>query len=462
MRTRIFVCLTLVAVMNSFAQVSGRGVLDLANWNAAEKNILTLNQDWELYWNKLLSPPDFSGKAFTPDALIVPSSWSDLQINGKKTGSQGFATYRLTVINIPAKDLMLDVYSVQTACRVFFNDSMVLEVGSPGKVKAETKPMSRDVQLHLPTNIKTLVLTVQVANFHHRKGGFVHPFELGLSSAIAKQRMMYYILDFVESSALAIMGLFLLALFIFRRKDLSVLYFALFCITLSFRPVISVNYLLSTLFPAMSWQLLLKMEYLAVLFPCLFMSLFIKKLFPQQLPGWIVKAFVVVFVFKIGLTLFFPPLIFSWLVVPLLFIIPLGVLIFAITIIRAMLAKVEGANYAGAGIIILLASLILKVLVYAAILPPVHVLITVLDIGFIFMMSMILGSRFSMQFSRAERLQKKTELQSIEIERKNFILQEVNKNIIDSINYARRIQYSLLPPERYIERKLKELNRKKN
>jgi hypothetical protein len=118
------------------------------------------------------------------------------------------------------------------------------------------------------------------------------------------------------------------------------------------------------------------------------------------------------------------------------------------------------------GLVILLCSLILKVSVYADVIAPVHVLITVMDIAFIFTMSMILGSRFSLQFSKAERLQKKTELQHQEIERQKKevelqkeILEEKNKNIIDSIRYAKRIQQSLLSPVSYIEKTLKRLKK---
>jgi serine phosphatase RsbU (regulator of sigma subunit) len=139
-------------------------------------------------------------------------------------------------------------------------------------------------------------------------------------------------------------------------------------------------------------------------------------------------------------------------VLPLLFIIPIGVTIFAITIVRAVIARVEGANFAGAGIFILLTSLLFKVLVYAGLLPPVHVLITVLDIAFIFTMSLVLGARFSLQFVKVETLQRKTEQQHYELEGKNKeverqkeALEEKNKEILDSITYAKRIQHAILP-----------------
>lgn len=460
-RKLLFAIFVLVSVV-AFSQGQSSGaVLDLSGWNPAQKEIITLNGPWEFYWNKLLTPSDFRSSSLPkPDLLVMAGSWGDVKINSAPVGNKGCATYRLHLKNLPATALMLDVYSVQTSCRVFMNDSLVLETGKPGTSRETTQPMNRDAVVSVPGNTRDLELVVQIANYHHRKGGFVHPFELGLAVPVVKQHSMYYLLDVAESSALAIIGLFLLALYTFRRKDVSVLYFALFCMTLSLRPVIAVNYLMSVIFPEISWSLLLKMEYLAVMFPCLFMLLFIKKLFPDQMPSAFVKLFSAIMIVKIAITLFFPPAVFSWLIPPLLIIIPSGVILFAITIIRAIAARVEGATQAGFGLIILLCSLILKVLVYASILPPVHVLITLLDIGFIFMMSLILGSRFSIQFSKVERLQRTTEMQRREIEQKKEAIEEQNKNIIDSINYAKRIQDSLLPKEKFIDERLKKLQRK--
>jgi adenylate cyclase len=450
MERRLFFLFLLVC---SFAVFRAQATLDLKDWDTERKSIISLNTNWEFYWNKLLGPGDFrADRLLKPDLVLIPGSWNDTRLNGKPLGGTGCATYKLLLKNLPAKDLILDVYSTQTSCRIFINDSLYLETGKPGITKETTTPMNRDASVLLPAGEKEIQLIVQVANFHHRKGGFVHPFEIGLARAVAGQRLMYYILDVAESSALAIIGLFLFALYVFRRKDLSVLYFALFCITLSFRPVIAVNYFLATVFPDISWQLLLKMEYLAVLFPCLFMILFIKKLFPEQLPSWLSRTFSIILGLKIVITLFFPPSVFSWLIPPLLFVITAGVIVFALTIIRAILAKVEGAKLAGLGLITLLCSLLLKVLVYSAILPPVHVLITGMDIAFIFMMSLILGSRFSLQFAKVERLQQTTALQHNEIMRQKEAIEEKNKSIIDSINYAKKIQESLLPTEKYMEK----------
>ncbi|MFL5751771.1 MAG: hypothetical protein ACJ76F_00070 [Bacteroidia bacterium] len=55
--------------------------------------------------------------------------------------------------------------------------------------------------------------------------------------------------------------------------------------------------------------------------------------------------------------------------------------------------------------------------------------------------------------------EKKINQQKELLEGSNKALSEKNKDILDSIHYAQRIQRSLLPPDQYIERSLKRMNR---
>jgi tetratricopeptide (TPR) repeat protein len=65
---------------------------------------------------------------------------------------------------------------------------------------------------------------------------------------------------------------------------------------------------------------------------------------------------------------------------------------------------------------------------------------------------------------RGYRQKQKTNIiitqQKSEVEKQKDIIEEKNKSIIDSITYARRIQHSLLPTEKYIDKTLKRLTKK--
>ena len=74
----------------------------------------------------------------------------------------------------------------------------------------------------------------------------------------------------------------------------------------------------------------------------------------------------------------------------------------------------------------------------------------------------ILFGAFSFNRFLITRKQKKIiEFKSIETEEQKAIIEEKQKEILASIHYAKRIQQSLLPTEKYIERNLNELKKEK-
>ncbi len=62
--------------------------------------------------------------------------------------------------------------------------------------------------------------------------------------------------------------------------------------------------------------------------------------------------------------------------------------------------------------------------------------------------------------STTKEQKKIIELKNEETEFQKQIIEEKNKNIIDSIEYAKRIQQSLLPTEKYIDKNIKRLHKK--
>src|ERR1051325_7942291 len=131
--------------------MAGAQVRDLSSWEPSQKSIISLDDKWEFYWSKLLTPADLSGNnPPAPDTLLVPSSWNDVKLHGKHIGNTGYATYHLILEDRPKEELALDIYSVQTSCRVFVNGKLVAEVGRPGRTKEETIPSTRDVEVNLP------------------------------------------------------------------------------------------------------------------------------------------------------------------------------------------------------------------------------------------------------------------------------------------------------------------------
>ena len=71
---------------------------------------------------------------------------------------------------------------------------------------------------------------------------------------------------------------------------------------------------------------------------------------------------------------------------------------------------------------------------------------------------------FAIYIFRSYRMKQKAnkiiETQKQEVERQKELVEEKQKAMLDSIHYARRIQQSLLPTEKYIEKNIRRLKNK--
>src|SRR5690554_6331582 len=59
------------------------GVLDLSTWDAHEDGLVTLNGEWEFYWERFLNKQDFLNiQVSSPDKLAtVPENWDHYHLN---------------------------------------------------------------------------------------------------------------------------------------------------------------------------------------------------------------------------------------------------------------------------------------------------------------------------------------------------------------------------------------------
>src|SRR4029079_11856975 len=71
---------------------AAHGEVDLRSWQFDDSQVLLLQGDWSIYWNRLIEP----GDAATPDGALSIGMWHGHQLDdGRELGSDGSATYRL-------------------------------------------------------------------------------------------------------------------------------------------------------------------------------------------------------------------------------------------------------------------------------------------------------------------------------------------------------------------------------
>ncbi|MCB9223484.1 MAG: SpoIIE family protein phosphatase [Crocinitomicaceae bacterium] len=459
MITRVYSVIFFLALcLNSFGQddiYAKHGVIDLSDWDIQKSPYLRLQGDFEFYWNELIRPGEYTSEDSAQlEYQSGSNNWN--HYNKGQYPAIGYVTYRLHVQNLPEGEMNLMTRSVTCASAVYVDDILIGESGKVGTSKDDEQPHYEDKVIPIPPGKRNFTLTILLSNHQHRNGGFNDPWYLGTEESLYNLSRKHIMLNGIESSSFLFAGLFFFTLYIFRRKDKALLYFSLYALTFSIRPLVSFNYMIITVWPDMNWHLLVHIEYLSLFLPGGFMLLFIRERFKEQAPQKLLLILTLLTFAEALITIIFPPKVFTQLPLlhQLISFVSFGVLIYVV--VRAMKERVSGAAFAGIAIICLITSSTYTIFLYLDIIPPAPYSYTALQMAFLLSMTMILGSKFASQFRKAEYLQEETEKQKIEIEEQHQVLELKNEEITSSITYARRIQSAILPPKRTLSSKFSE------
>lgn len=264
------VCLLLI-VTTSFAQpVIEKGKVDLRNWDF-NQGAVRLDGQWGFYWEKLLTPGEVPSnpKLFFP----FPAIWDE---------SQGFATYTADVlVDKDIRMLSMELPDFYCSYQLWVNGEQVANNGEVGTSRKEAIPQWLPKTVVFPVK-DTLHIVMQISNFHHIRGGSNDHIYLGLPDQLYQKRESAVITNMILFAGLGLIGCFFIVLFLFFKKDKAALYFAAICITWALRAVVTNLYLFVNWFPAVDWELLVKIEYLTLYLTMMWSLLYIGKLFPED------------------------------------------------------------------------------------------------------------------------------------------------------------------------------------
>ena len=284
-----------------------KGVLDLSDWDFKIDGPIDLSGDYEFYWMKRLSPSDFS-KSLPPQKtgfIKVPGYWKDSEIEGMKYPGDGYATYRLKIIlNKQRESLALRLLEISTAYILYIDGRNVASLGVPGNSLETTVPRQRYQVVDFESERSWIEIILQVSSFRHRRGG--GPWEgirLGTEKEIRGSYLNRLGLDLFLFGSIFIMALYHIGLFIVRKRDNSSLYFSVFCLLIALRLLTTGGRHLIHLFPNLSWEPVIKLEYLSFYLSVPAFGLFMHSLFQKfskriiQLLGLLGVAFSCIVIF---------------------------------------------------------------------------------------------------------------------------------------------------------------------
>ncbi|MFT5874054.1 MAG: diguanylate cyclase (GGDEF)-like protein [Clostridium sp.] len=290
---------------------SEKGVLEISNWDFHRDGYTALSGEWEFYEHQLLSPKDFVISSTVPSYIEMPISFNK---KNKNYIYNGCATYSLTIkLNPKYKDTLfgISVPSMLSPYKLWINGYLYSSNGIVSTTSSDNHLKSMPITSCFMNNTNKVHLVLQVSNYGFGDGGTSGKIYLGTETQMTNKREASIALKYFYFGVLLIMALYHIWLYSFRTDDVSKLYFGALCIVISLRAlIIGDNYFLTS-YNSLSYNLVLKLEFLTFYAAIYFILSYICAVFKNDFSKNINKSCKYFCIFFIVTTIFIPPLLAS-------------------------------------------------------------------------------------------------------------------------------------------------------
>ena len=250
------------------APVAVNGMIDLSSWSLRTDGLVPLIGEWTFFPGELLDTATAAGR--TDGALRrVPDQWRESDAGGNS--GRGAGTYRLRVRLRPGTErLALRWTTVSTSFEASINGTPVASAGSPSTDPAVAVAAYRPGVAAIPDQLISdgeAIVVIRVSNHEYRVGGIWRPFLIGDAEALQASKRAS------DLSTLLFLGILLgislqhLVVFLYRREALSSWFFFVFVLSIALRSLVTGEYLLTGFFPRISFDALIRLEYVSAYLP---------------------------------------------------------------------------------------------------------------------------------------------------------------------------------------------------
>ncbi len=318
---------------------------------------ISLDGEWIFYWKELITSGQFS--SHNGDLVDFPLIWNDLP--EANYSAIGFGTYQIQVLLDRTDDYAITIPPLYNSYQFYINDKMIAKNGIVGRSMETSVPQWRLETHMIPKEIlrDTNVFTIQISNFRHYRGGALSSVMLGKKEALIGQQNLILTLDALLTGALIMGGLFFLGLYFFGRRQKSILYFSLFCLTFSYFIFGRDSYLVTWLYPDISWLLAVKLEYFIIYLMTIFLVKYVYTTYPEDSPKYVDLVIIGVAILFVITVLVTPPYFFTQFLQVFLFFILLGIGVGFYIYVKALINNRPGSRFGIVGISIILSVLAL-------------------------------------------------------------------------------------------------------
>lgn len=406
--------------------------MDLRSWNILEQPIIPLDGEWEFSSDILVfqstrssSSETISNSSSLWAPISVPGAWNSRQLEtpGGEDSSQtsffpepkpglGIGTYRLTIL-MPdghSEPYGLKINDTSTAFQLFINGELIHENGKIGLSRLDMVPSYKHPIIILPQDPKRseIYLEMKFSNFYHNTGGIRKSIELGAAHDIFAVKSEEVSLGWFAFGSTFIMALYHLAIFFMRTKEKSSLWFALFCLDVSFRSFFTGSVFAYEIAPDSLWVWIHRLDLITFILAMPFFSFFIHSVFPLEFRKTYIYLNLVFSAFFGLLVLLSESQVYMKYMIFFQILVGIGILYSSYAIVSALAKKREGSVLFSIGSGILFLTVINDILNQLLIINTAY-LANWGMLGFLFVQATMLSVRFTSAFGKLEDLQKSLE-----------------------------------------------------
>ncbi|WP_337034147.1 hybrid sensor histidine kinase/response regulator [Paenibacillus illinoisensis] len=207
------------------------GTLDLTTWDFASDEVVSLDGQWEFFWNELLEPG--VQLVSSPHFMDVPGFWRHTAPDGTLQ-AKGGGTYRLKVKLDPSSRVYgLRISNIRMASTVYVNGEKVGESGVPTLSHSTYEYANRPYNAFFTVQGDTADILIHAANYENTQGGIPYSLYFGSAQGIQVHNTNKNILNLTLIVSLLMLGCYQLGVYIIRKKEEGLLYLGLSCIVIA-------------------------------------------------------------------------------------------------------------------------------------------------------------------------------------------------------------------------------------
>ena len=260
------------------------GVIDLRNWNFDTKGKVMLNGNYGFFWN------EFPDNWKDPSVYVpVPASWTNKKAMQEKAYPiEGYATYAVRLL-LPknAPSLSISLQNRFPSLSVFANGVKLEGYNAAGKGFTDVQPSC----FALPQGETQVDLLIRMKSVNHTKQGLYQSIVLNKTVLVESSIFRNKIVEAMILSFALALGLYHLILFIFRPKEIGILYFSILVLIVTIR-ILSTGTMLGCDLFGFSWMASLRMEYFSFATVSIPVILYFYDLYKKYIPKILVIVWV--------------------------------------------------------------------------------------------------------------------------------------------------------------------------